>query len=347
MSGPTIHDNGDVISSALDVGSYKGAQQQINQNYMIYRGQIRQVYEVDDKKNGSGITLYDVDLFLGNGATETAYRCVASQPIFGGGFNNFMEVLPNTPSPQGNSVSQKRGTHVVVGFIGGSKTGGIILAALPHPSPVAVKRRPKKALGSHTEGEFQGLNFMIRNDGSIKIIFNGPRDDSGKIIGTDGPTTLEIDAKGNFEITTNSDQQVQVDRVKKEVNIVNGTTLYKMEQDGSRIFMESDFFEVKARKDVTVHAGGTAHVHSTGTATISSDTMIKLQKGHGDPAQPFVLGKVFVAMMKRLLTSILTHRHAGNLGFPTDTPSNSGEFAAILNSPISDEEVLSKHIIGT
>lgn len=355
MSGPTIKDNGDVISSALSASGHGNAEQDIYSNYAIHRGQITRVYEIDDPQNPvsgpASYTAYDVSLFLPNGAADAIRRCVAVQPLFGGGFNNFLEVLPNSPGANASdgtkNITLKRGTHVLVGFMGGKKVGGVILGALPHPSPVAVKRRPKKALGSHLEGEFQGFNWFIRNDGSIKLIFNGPRDDSGKIIGTDGPTTLEIDAKGNFEITTNNEQSVAVDRVAKEVRIVNGTTLWKSEQNGSRIYAESDYFEVKARKDVTVHAGGTSHVHSTGTATVSSDTMIKLQKGHGDPAQPFVLGKIFVAMMKKFLNAVITHRHVGNLGFPTDVPVNAGEFSAILSDPISDEEVLSKHIIGT
>jgi hypothetical protein len=355
MNGPTILENGDVISSALSVGGYANGQSSIFENFSIQRGQIIKIYTVDDPNNtsqGPGtFTVYDVNIFMPNGAEEIIRRCFPLHPLFAGQFNNFFEVIPNDPGPAALDSTKngnlKRGTYVLVGFIGGKKTNAVILGSLPHPSPVAVKRRPKKELGSHLEGEFQGLNWFIKNDGSIKVIFNGPRDDSGKIIGEDGPTTLEIDAKGNFEITTNSEQSVTVDRVNKEVRIVNGTTLWKSEQNGSRIYAESDFFEVKARKDVTVHADGTAHVHSKGTSTVSSDTMIKLQKGHADPAQPFVLGKIFVAMMKRFLNAVITHRHVGNLGFPTDMPINAGEFQAILSDPISNEEVLSKHIIGT
>jgi hypothetical protein len=355
MSGPTITDTGEVISSALNASHGMSAEHHIYNAYELVRGQIEQVYAVDDSDNnldGKGVvTLFDVRVWLPDGGTELIRRCRVCQPISGGSLNNFFEVLPPDPGVESKNYkvesSNKRGTHVLVGFISGQKTSGVILGALPHPNAVAVARRPKKALGTHLEGEFQGFNYKIQNDGSVVMTFNGPRDDKGKLIGSAGPTVFTIDAQGRIKLTTNANQEVLVDRVAKTVQIVNGTTSWKMEQTGSKITAESDHFVVKARQDVKVEAGGKATVKAKGEAIVASDTMIKLQKGDGAPDEPFVLGKKFVKFMGDFLKAIMTHNHIGNLGIPTAPPLNVADFASLMSSPIQDESILSKHIIGT
>jgi hypothetical protein len=355
--GPKITPYGDVISSNLSSSRrYGDASLARYSAFNLMPGQIVQIYAVDDANNlpgGSGgvQTLYDVIVYHPDGTTELVRRCTMLEPGFGGGFNNFMEVLPVNPGPQAQngkiSSSSKPGSHVLIAFLNGHKQSGVILGALPHPGPVAVKKRPKKSQGTTVTGEFQGFQWEIRNDGSFKITFNGPRNDQGEIIGKDGPTSLEIDAKGNVALTTNNNQSVNVDRVNGVVDVVNGTTEIKMEQNGSKITTTSDFLTANVRQDARVDVGHQAKVIAKNDITVSSDTMIKLQRGEGaKPAEPFVLGENFVQFMSQVLQAIILHTHIDATGFQTLPPFNEQEFKRLKQSPIDDRKIQSKLIIG-
>lgn len=353
-----LTEEGDVICSSLepvDQNSLGASGDFLFNEMRLVRGQIIHIYPIDDPNNSLGenptFTLYDVQVIKPDGGTEIVRRCRMLQPCFGGAFNNFLEILSVDPGPLGRKagidMALKRGAHVLVGFVSGQKTAGIILGALPHPNSVAIKRRPLKSLGTYLEGEFQGFNFLIRNDGSFKITFNGPRNDKGEIIGTDGPTTLEFDEKGNIKVSTNAEQSVTIDRVKKTAEVINGTTRIFMEQDGSKITTESDFLQATVRQDARVDVGHQAKVIAKNDITVSSDTMIKLQRGEGaNPAEPFVLGAVFVKFMSQFLQAVIAHTHTGNLGFPTLPPLNASEFAQLKATPIDDKKIQSKLIIG-
>lgn len=354
MNGPTIADNGDIISAALKVDAPSAHKQIFNDTRMVL-GQIQHIYAVDDIQNTypnpGTFTLYDVQIFHADSSTEVIKRVRAVQPLFGGGYNNFFEVLPTDPGQKATDFSvtppYKPGSWVLIGFIDGQRQNGVILGTMPHPNPVAVADRPSKSDGVKLAGEFQGLNFQIQNDGSLVITFNGPRDDTGRLVNQNGPTVFKIDATGNMSMTTNNKQSIVVDRVNGIIDVVNGTTEIKMEQSTSTITTTSDFLVSNVNKDATVNVGGEAKVIAKGDMTLSSNTMIKLQRGpDSTPAEPFVLGAQFVSFMSAFLQAVIEHTHIGNLGFDTDVSENVNAFIQLKASPIDDKKIQSKLIIG-
>jgi hypothetical protein len=354
MAGPTINQHGDVISSALSVEPHEDARHQFFSETKVLRGQIQKIYAVDSAGNDPGnskgsYTLYDVLVWKPDGSTEVVRRCRALQPFFGGTYNNFLEVLPTDPGPNATNQdlgsSERPGTHVLVGFIGGQKLyGPVILGALPHPNAVAIARRPSEDLGIYMEGEFQGLNFKVQNDGSFTLTFNGPRDDEGNLLNQNGPTTFSIDTQGNINLSTNNQQTVSVDRVNGVIDVVNGTTEIKMEQNPAQITINADNVIANVAKDMSATVGGKTTVKSTSDVTISSSSVINLQKGDAAPSEPFVLGNKFKSFMKDLLQAISQITHLGNLGAPTPPPVNAAQFTQ-LQSKLDD--LLSELIKGT
>jgi hypothetical protein len=354
MAGPTINRHGDVISAALNVEPHEDARHQFFSETRVLRGQIQKVYAVDSANNDPGnskgsYTLYDVLVWKPDGSTEVVKRCRALQPFFGGTYNNFLEVLPTDPGPDATNQdlgsSERPGTHVLVAFIGGQKLyGPVILGALPHTNPVAIARRPSKELGVYMEGEFQGLNWKIMGDGSFSLTFNGPRDEDGALTGSSGPTVIEIDKDGNPKVSTNNNQSILVDRVNGIIDVVNGTTEIKMEQDPAQITINADNVIANVNKDMTATVAGKTTVKSTSDVTISSSSVINLQKGDSAPSEPFVLGNKFKSFMNDLLQAIGQITHVGNLGAPTPPPVNAAKFSA-LQSKLDD--LLSELIKGT
>ncbi len=313
MSGPYISESGDVISSALSVSDVPQAADELTANFRLEMGQIDRIYTVDDKENTvNGIaavhTVYDVLVVRPNGATELIPRCRMLQPGFGGGVCNFLEILPTDPGTQAKDPkverSLKRGHFVLVGFISGKKDAAVILGAMPHSNRVAVGRRPKKGKGTYLEGEIQGLNFTVDNDGGLRITFNGPRKDDGTLVNQNGPTEIQIDKQGSITVKTNQKQTVFVDRVKKKIRVDNGPTSIDMDQDAKKIQVVAQIVEV-------------------GTGGL----------------QPMVVGDDWKKIMEELITEITKLYVPTGVG-PSGTPVNTPAFNSIKSKL---KEALSKN----
>lgn len=351
MSGPSFSQFGDVVSSALDFSPVNSAVDDLTRNHSVMIGQIEAVYPIGHPAVANPelkrFVLFDVRVRHPNNASEIVPFCRMLQPGFGGGINNFMEVLPTDPGPQAqkldSSMQDKRGHFCLVAFISGHKTSGVILGMMPHTNKVPVANRPKTGLGTHLEGEIQGLHFKIDNDGAFRIEFNGPRKDDGTLVNQNGPTAIQIDRSGNVQISTNKDQSVSIDRVKGEVSVVNGKTSYNMQQEGSKITIECDDLAIKTNQTVKVEAQGKALVSSQDEVTVSAANKINLARGEGTPGEPFVMGKKFVAFMKEFIEATSQITHIGNLGAPTPPPMNAAQISALSQKL---DSLLSELIVG-
>lgn len=342
MSGPSETHFGDVVSSSLAFGEPPMAHQDLLQNFKLFKGQIQQIYAVDATGNsptgGIGIDArYDVAVYRSDGSLEIIARCTMLQPGFGGGINNFLEVLGPNPGPTSAdptvSPQGKPGQFVLVGLMEGSKQGGVILGCLPHTNPTAVATRPTEDEGTVLQGEFQGLNWKIDNDGALTVVFNGPRDDSGMVVNPDvGPTTLMIDQAGKVLVTTNNEQTIEVDPDPdtQTVTVTCGPTTFVMDGQNDKI----------------TQMASTVETLGSDTNRVQGGNILLSKSPDSSPSEPFVLGNVFTNFCTQLLTAIQTHTHIGNLGVPTPPPINMADFMQLAQSPIGDNSILSDFITG-
>lgn len=229
IGGPHRNAFGDTVRAALQPRFlHQETAREMFTNYSIELGQIQAVYTVDNPQNTASsqpgqYTVYDVMLYRANGATESVTRCRMLQPTFGGSINNYFESTTPDPGAQSGSLQKnynlKRGSLVVVGFLGGQKQIGVILGCFPSANPVAVSNRPQQSDGTVAEGEIQGLFFQVNNDGELTVVFNGPRDDSGALIGQSGPTILQFLKDGSFKVQNKQGATLQI----KDGTIALGT----------------------------------------------------------------------------------------------------------------------------
>jgi hypothetical protein len=313
MAGPHYLPSGDVISSALSMDSLPNAGGDLYMNSRLEMGQIERIYTIDDKENTSKeasatCTVYDVLIRKPGGTVERVLRARMLQPTFGGGLNNFLEVLPTDPGFDGKNTKKdkavKRGHYVLVAFIGGRKDTPVILGGMPHINPVAQKKRPKKGKGTYTEGEIQGLNFSVDNDGALKVVFNGPRKDDGSLANKNGPTTINIDKDGRINVSTNAEQSVVIDRVSGKITVTNGPTKVIMDKAADKIDIQAE----------------------------------RINTGDG-ALQPQVVGDDWKKIMEELITEIMALYVPTGVG-PSGNPINNPKFAAI-KAKLSD--ALSTH----
>jgi hypothetical protein len=362
MAGPTISPYGDVTSSALQgLNKYSDASAGFYDEYSLVEGQIEKIYARDDPDNDETfnkpgiVTLYDVFSRTPDGGTTVLRRCRALQPLFGGGINNFFEVLPTNPGPKAKksiNTALRPGTKVLVGFISGRRSSPVIVGALPHENELAINARPTTDEGVHLEGEFQGLNWKIENDGSLTVTFKGPKDDGGNALDSSlKETIVNINKTGDFKVVTSEgdekENSVELNSTNKKITVKAGSKI-NMEMDSSsgKVKLECDDVEIDTVNDTIVNTEAKTKINAKQDVVVNSATGIKLQKGDAEPQEPFVLGKEFVTMMKELLQAISSHMHTGNLGAPTSPPANISDFKSLLSSPIGDKKILSKHILG-
>jgi hypothetical protein len=335
MSGPSRTKFGNVVSSNLSFGAPKNASHDIMHNFKLLRGQISAIYTVDLSDNSpSGstkglVTRCDVTVYRRDGSSEIIPQCMMMQPGFGGGINDFMEVVGPNPGPTANdptiSERDKPGQMVILGLVEGMKQGGVILGALPHTNPVAVANRPTAAEGSRLQGEVRGLNWLIDSDGALTVTFNGLRLNDGSLATTAGPSAVNIDKTGKITVSTNNEQTVFIDPVAQVVSVTNGPTTFVMDGKANKITQSAKTVE-QLGSDTSRLQGGQVLISKTPNST---------------PTEPLVLGNVFTTMMNKLLTAIENHNHIGNLGSPTSPPINAADFAQLASSPIGDNAILS------
>lgn len=314
MSGPNFSQFGDVIASCLQYSPPKDATADLNKNFCIYMGQVIAIYPIGDssvtEQELQKFVLYDVQIIHPDGTQEIIPYCRASQPLFGGGLNNFLETLQTDPGPDAKkktlSMKDRRAHWVLVAFISGIKNSGVIIGAMPHANPTAVSKRPNKAKGVYTEGEIQGLNFSVDNDGAFTLSFNGPRKDDGSLEGKNGPTVINIDKDGKVKVSTNANQSVAIDRVAKTITITDGENYIKSDQGGGKIQVVAKVVEV-------------------GTGAL----------------QPQVVGDDMVEWLKDLVDAITQIYVPTGVG-PSGTPVNAPMFKQ-LASKLKDKILSKKH----
>lgn len=342
--GPHVSPYGDVITSALSMRSSGDSNIKLFSNFSLVVGQVIAIYNVDNNdhpyknyEKGNSYTVYDVMISHPDSSTSILTGCRLAQPTFGGGINNFFEVVQTEPVlkelvEKKTDRSECQAHFVIVGFVNGMMDDAVILGSMPHPNSVAKAARPKKDDKVHTEGEIEGLNFSIDKDGAFTITMQGPKDRDGKhkkkefegkkeeveskleekgqdkFPSEDAPTVVKIDKEGNIILTTNSKQRVHVDRVNKKIRIDNAETYINMEQgkDGdARVQIVANNIEIG---------------HSDKTTTKSMKGASKLQ--------PMLVGDDWQQFMEELITEIMAIVVPTGTG-PSGTPVNKPKFRAL------------------
>lgn len=226
--------NGTVLPSGLvgvSSGASSGAFRKTYQNCYLRTGIVNASYEIGDIGNiNKSVPEYDVLVFEQNedrGATPIIYKHCVFATSFGSKVDFFEAHLrtftkKSTKNPTITSSGQN-GAVVLLLCLNGLSDTGIIISALSHPD----RSTTLIDAGPHLEGEYNGVNIKVNQDGSTSLSFNGAKDSDGKLIdSSQGTTTLKIEKDGSFQVD-NSSTQLRLDKngtitltAKKDANIV-------------------------------------------------------------------------------------------------------------------------------
>jgi hypothetical protein len=226
-------------------------------NTALRVGVIIKRYDVDDPENSSQLTVeYDVvatETEAGSGMTTTLYRhCLSMDGL--GSIADFFERTfrpqkTKTSKDQTQTFNDQDGAIVFLLCIDGTSDRAVIIGGLNHPD----RKTTLTGDQMHLEGEFNGVNIKVNDDGSTSLTFMGTTDSQGKPTdSSQGTTQFSIEKDGSFQfmhdaITARYDRKGQMTLTAKDDITENTQTNYV----------------VKTGKDVNVTAQGDANISVT------------------------------------------------------------------------------------
>jgi hypothetical protein len=336
------HDDGSLIDSNLGVGFSSNAYSAQVSSTTIQLGQIASVYYIDDTRNVSK-RYVEYDVFVSENRTNVVtYRNVRSVDSFGDN-NNFNETVLHDMRKRDQLRPDvfETGAWVMVGCLYGHKNEPYILRAVQHPSfhvkehvskaPEAsgssperdssLKKLPtvlpgaKREDGQRMLGEFVGVRWNINKDGELTIMVQGPKDDTGALIDSKGPTILKFNKDGEFFVLDEKEQELLISPSKGKIKLTdNNGELIEIDSVAKKI-------SVASRGDISENAGGNLDQTVGGNWSVTVTGNVELQAlGNIDMKAPQIvmngvtMGSVLTTVTDPIIDTIFG---AATTGVPT------------------------------
>lgn len=292
----------DVVNSSLyaeegDLTDF--ADEQTRNTFGLKTGVIIKKFECSDEKNVSKITPeYEVEIFEQSGddpTTTNRYRNCVTLDAFGG-IADFIDVKyrVNVNEEIEGKLEDEVGASVLVLCVDGNGFDGVIIGGAKHPGRVS---KLTTEAGHHLEGEFNGLNWKIQNDGSLTVTFRSPTDAKGIPFedgGSDDPdaegteasekvggTTVSISADGSVEANTGLEEDdetyIRMDKKNKDIGLKAGQHIGLTAKKNIGLNADVDL-NLKAKDgNIAAMAGGTANIESVGAFDLKSDASMSIK----------------------------------------------------------------------
>jgi hypothetical protein len=278
--------NGAVLPYGLlgnNVAYSMGAFNKSYKNTAIRMGIVARAYATTDEKNLSKLTTeYDVLVFEQNedlGSSIVTYRnCIYTEGLgsIADYFEKNLRVRTTTTTPSGLiDTKGQNGAVVLIECLDGMSDKALIVGSITHPD----RTTNLTDTNPYLEGEYNGVNVVVNEDGSTALTFKGATNSFGVPIDpAQGDTTIQIETDGSFQvshstITFSLSKTGTVSLTTKEdVNVTaSGNINFQITGDAT-INVDGDI-DATAGGSVSVSAGTTASVTSKGTSTVNAKTI--------------------------------------------------------------------------
>lgn len=226
--------NGGVLPSGLmDIKrqTFMSGFNKTYKNFPLRVGVIVAAYSVNDDNNYAKLTTeYDVDVVEQNedmSITIIRYRnCMSSE-----GMGSLADYFEKNLRPQQtiglnntNPFNNQDGAIVLLLCLDGMSTKGIIVSSLTHPN----RTTNLQTTAPYLEGEYNGVNIVIDNEGDVTLMVKGATDNGGTVlVPQPSPTTITISSVG--AVTISAPQQsvnvncLNANVIATETAVVDGT----------------------------------------------------------------------------------------------------------------------------
>lgn len=255
-------ENGTVLPFGLLSSTEESAMEGFNKTYKntaLRMGIIIRAYPVSDENNVSKLTSeYDVLVFEQNedrGSSVITYKnCMSSEGL--GSIADFFEKTLRVKEGAQTvndliDTKNQNGAVVLILCLDGVSDKAIILGSMTHPDRETTLKNKLPYL----EGEYNGVNIKINNDGSTAFTFNGATDNDGEILDDNqGPTVVQIEKDGSFQLD-------------------HSTITFRLDKNGTAT--------LTTEKDVDLNVTGNVNVVAEGNAVVQCKDVSVTASGKG------------------------------------------------------------------
>jgi hypothetical protein len=240
-------DNGTVLPSGLVSVNSRSMIAGFNKSYRntsLRMGIVVRAYVASDTNNLTKLTTeYDVLVFEQNedrGSSVVTYRnCISAEAM--GSIPDFLEktlrIREGGAAALINTTNQN-GAVVLIECLDGMSDKAIIIGAVTHPD------RPTTLVNTqpYLQGEYNGLNIEVANDGSATLTFKGATDNDGNVVdSSQGNTVVSIETDGSFQIQ-------------------HSTITFRLDRNGTATLTTNQDLDLNVTGDVNATVNGTCSV---------------------------------------------------------------------------------------
>ena len=274
--------NGAVLPSGLLGNNQQAMMAGFNKTYKnssLRIGVVVASYPTTDSNNHSKLTTeYDVQVIEQNedqSVTSIRYKnCMSAEGM--GSIADFFEKSLRTQKSKKNkgatTLNDQDGAIVLILCLDAMSDKAIVVGSLTHPNRATTLKSSEPYL----EGEYNGVNIVVNNDGSTTLTFKGATDNNGDPIdSSQGNTEIKIESDGSYQVDHDS-ITFRLDRrgtasltAKKDVNVTaQGNISFQIQGDATLDVKGK--VSVTSGADTTVNAGGECKVTSSGKTTVNA-----------------------------------------------------------------------------
>lgn len=258
----------------------------ISNNITLRVGVVVDTIEVEDDTNKSKLTV-EYNVMTVEDKNTSVYENCMSVDAFGGIADYFQFKRRKTEqrekTRQAGSLKKQNGSMVLLLCLDGDSEQGVILGALPHPDKKDVLTKEK---GHHLEGEFNGVNIDINDDGELTITYRSKTDNDGKAADEEaGGTFVKMDKTGSVDINTalegDDETFIQMNKTEKDINVKAGNNTSITTQADMSVTAKGNV-NVKSDAELVAEAGGSAMLKSGGAFTIEAGESLEVKAPGGE-----------------------------------------------------------------
>lgn len=251
-------------------------------NNSLRVGVILDITEIEDETNQSGIapeySVMTAEQNKQGSISNVEYKnCIRLNAL--GGVADYFFAKLRTPKDankvkQTGSMKEQVGSIVLLLCLDSNSEKGIILGSLDHPEG----KRLSKEKGHHMEGEFNGVNWQINNDGALTVTFRSATESDGVVKDeVPGGSELKIEKDGSLEFN---------DKPTKEGEGKGETVDYEK----IRLDKTTKKLDIEAREDIGIKTDANVNVTAEKSMNITlKKDLIAMAEGKA----AFTISKTF------------------------------------------------------
>lgn len=196
------------------------------------------------------------------------YKNVIALDSFGGvaDYFEFQKRVPTDSKKVSRSGSLKEqvGSIVLLLCLDGSSEKSVIIGSIQHPS-----RKTNLSKDTFAQGELNGLNWKINDDGGFTVTFKGKTNADGTVVDKKvGGSKISIEKDGSVQISDNSKEHIRLDQTNKTVSITSEKDMTLSTEANINITaIANGNISVK---DLIAKATGAANLEATGEISIKA-----------------------------------------------------------------------------